>query len=655
IYGGTLKPIAGTQTGRGGVIFGEKLAQIHMHGGVITGGNVKSTANLASGGNVFLNEGAVFTLYGGTIEGGLAEGKNGGNVYANGKSFTYKDVDYTGGASFVMEGGTLRGGSADLGGNIYAEGNATVQIHGGSILYGDAVTAGGNIYMASGTTLSIDEDQAETLIDGGVALRGGNIMLAGAGATMDAGDIVSGKAFGTASSDGGANIYLDSSASFTMNQDEGKRSLIRGGFSTLTSYGGNVHNYGTFTMNNGRIDRGVMATQGSGGANLCNRGSFTMNDGFIGDTVRGYNILLVSKRLTVNGGTVSGGYANGEESRNVVAWDNSEFFMTGGRLVSNYSEKEGGSLFAQKGAILSLTGGTVTGNAGSEISVALVQADNVKRGTTLTITDASVDSLLLKDDNPTFDTTITISGKTYIGKVTRGGATKPLVSCDLTEGASVTFCGETVGEVFGSGSPAFIRSDNGLAAVLEGESLKWSDLLTDEALKFTGASVTLYSDLGVNFKVNGSVLKDYTDPFVKFHFGGEDITHKDYVISGGKYVFRFRDIAPHRIGDTITATLYAYKDGVLCQGATVTYSVKQYCYNMLETYNDVDYPAYGKLRTLLVDLLNYGAAAQTYTKYNTGALVNGELMDKQLTWGTATDPAVSNAVAREEQDGENPT
>ncbi|MBQ5840917.1 MAG: hypothetical protein IIW40_03065, partial [Clostridia bacterium] len=243
------------------------------------------------------------------------------------------------------------------------------------------------------------------------------------------------------------------------------------------------------------------------------------------------------------------------------------------------------------------------------------------------------------------------------GKVTRGGATKPLINFALTEGADVCFSEEVLGEVFGSGSPEFIRSDNGLAAVLEDESLKWTDRLTDEALKFTAASVTLYNDLSVNFKVDGSVLAGYEDPFVKFSFGGVETTSEDYVVDSGKYVFRFRDIAPNRIGDTITATLYAYQNGVLCQGATLNYSVKQYCYNILTTYNDVDYPgrAYGELRTLLVDLLNYGAAAQTYTNYSTDALVNGDLLGKQLTWGTATDPAVSNAAAAEDQDVETPT
>ena len=106
------------------------------------------------------------------------------------------------------------------------------------------------------------------------------------------------------------------------------------------------------------------------------------------------------------------------------------------------------------------------------------------------------------------------------------------------------------------------------------------------------------------------------------------------------------------IGDTITATLYATKDGVLYIGDTVEYSVKQYCYNMLSTYNDVDYPsaAYGELRTLLVDLLNYGAAAQQYTGYNTDALVNAQLVDKQLDWATAEDPAVSKDAVAESAD-----
>jgi len=184
--------------------------------------------------------------------------------------------------------------------------------------------------------------------------------------------------------------------------------------------------------------------------------------------------------------------------------------------------------------------------------------------------------------------------------------------------------------------------------------------ILDENLKFSAASVTLHSDLGVNFKVSNALLTTggYTDLYVVYDFGGRKTTGETYVVDGsGRAVFRFRDIAPHMTGETITATLHATKDGVLYAGKPLTYSVKQYCYNMLSTYNDVDYPsaAYGELRTLLVDLLNYGAAAQQYVGYKTDTLANADLVDKQKAWGTQTEPTAESILDLEYATVETPS
>ena len=60
-------------------------------------------------------------------------------------------------------------------------------------------------------------------------------------------------------------------------------------------------------------------------------------------------------------------------------------------------------------------------------------------------------------------------------------------------------------------------------------------------------------------------------------------------------------------------------------------SVKEYAYTMLDRYSDDEH---SKLRTLLVDLLNYGAAAQIYAGYQTDNLVNSDLTDVQKDWAS---------------------
>lgn len=60
-------------------------------------------------------------------------------------------------------------------------------------------------------------------------------------------------------------------------------------------------------------------------------------------------------------------------------------------------------------------------------------------------------------------------------------------------------------------------------------------------------------------------------------------------------------------------------------------SVKEYAYTMLDRYSGDEH---SKLRTLLVDLLNYGAAAQIYAGYQTDNLVNSDLTDVQKNWAS---------------------
>ena len=156
--------------------------------------------------------------------------------------------------------------------------------------------------------------------------------------------------------------------------------------------------------------------------------------------------------------------------------------------------------------------------------------------------------------------------------------------------------------------------------------------------KFNGAYLALGDSLAVNFYVRP--VEGYSNYTVKYTFNGVDTVVTDYVVEndskGVKYVFPFTNIAPNKMADTITATLTATYAGeeVVCN--TADYSAATYCYNQLG--KDVS----AELKTLLVDLLNYGAAAQTYTKYNTDALVNAELTDEQKAFGTAEVPVVED-------------
>ena len=160
-------------------------------------------------------------------------------------------------------------------------------------------------------------------------------------------------------------------------------------------------------------------------------------------------------------------------------------------------------------------------------------------------------------------------------------------------------------------------------------------------LAFAGASVTLYHNLAVNFRVNKAVIEDYgfTDFYAVFEINGVRTVVEDYTLSGTRYVFACSNIAPNQMNDTIYATLYATLDGKLYSSEVAQYSVADYCYRMLTQYPG---DAYAELRTLLVDLLHYGAAAQVYTGYKTGNLADADLTATQLAWGTSVKPQLTS-------------
>lgn len=200
----------------------------------------------------------------------------------------------------------------------------------------------------------------------------------------------------------------------------------------------------------------------------------------------------------------------------------------------------------------------------------------------------------------------------------------------------------------------YSTQENEGAALREALEITDAVELPTQSLAFNGASLTLYDNLAINFKAAESLFTEvgYTNPYGVFELNGERFTVTDYTVVNGRYVFDFEDISPKNMNDTVKATLYATFDGVEYQSETVEYSVATYCYNMLSKYNTDDY---AELRTLLVDLLNYGGATQIYTNYNTDALVNASLTAEQASWGTSEKPTYTSVQNLAYETIENPT
>ncbi len=133
-------------------------------------------------------------------------------------------------------------------------------------------------------------------------------------------------------------------------------------------------------------------------------------------------------------------------------------------------------------------------------------------------------------------------------------------------------------------------------------------------LEILSAAPVLNGKIDMTYTV--SVPSGYSNPYMVFTFNGVNTTVTDYTTESGSLKFKFTGINPQCMGDEISATLYATKNGTTESVSAANYSVKAYCVNKLADNNT---PA--NLRTLLSDLLAYGAAAQTYMNYKTNALV----------------------------------
>ena len=133
-------------------------------------------------------------------------------------------------------------------------------------------------------------------------------------------------------------------------------------------------------------------------------------------------------------------------------------------------------------------------------------------------------------------------------------------------------------------------------------------------LKIKGAKILLESDITLRFIAKPDAIADktYTDPYMVLSVdGGSSVTTRDFTVSADGYVFDLKCLAPDFMANEVTATLYGTHDGKLCHTESMTYSIEKYCYNLL---NNPAYASNTKLRTLLVDLLNYGTAAQRYMR-----------------------------------------
>lgn len=135
------------------------------------------------------------------------------------------------------------------------------------------------------------------------------------------------------------------------------------------------------------------------------------------------------------------------------------------------------------------------------------------------------------------------------------------------------------------------------------------------------SSVSLRLDEDIDVLITAGVPANCSDVYMIFSFVDEEYVSRDYTIDAeGRYCFTFSGVTPQYMNEPIGATVYCADSNGTYAETLEDYSVRTYCERMLERY-----PDNAKLKTLLSDLLVYGAAAQNYVEYATDALVTDGL------------------------------
>jgi hypothetical protein len=165
----------------------------------------------------------------------------------------------------------------------------------------------------------------------------------------------------------------------------------------------------------------------------------------------------------------------------------------------------------------------------------------------------------------------------------------------------------------------------------------------DESLTMMAISLSLHSSIGMNIYVNDAVIGDYDEVYVsveKLYADGVYETAKldaytPAQVSGmACRSYCYNDLTSKEMTATVRITLYGVKDGVVTRGEIRDYSVLTYAKNTLAK------AVAPGLKTLLVDMLNYGAQAQEYFGFHEEFLANSTLTAQEQALATVAEPDI---------------
>jgi len=285
VNGGTFNMNSGTvkgntTTGNGGGVY-IVSGTFNMNGGTISGNN--ASGNASYGGGVYLNSGAIFTMYRGTIS-------DNNTRYGGGVCVGSNEIRDTS-THFEMNDGTIYGNTALYGGGVFVEYGSTSMIN-GEILRNNATYGGGvSLGFVSTFTMSGGDIRSNSASDAG---GGVNINRSSGTFTMESGTI----SYNYATKGGGVQV---------------ENSTLGGGVQVENS---------TFTMSGTAKISNNIVTNAGGGVNM-DGGNFNMSGGTISSNqaIWGGGVHMYNNSgsiFRISNGTIHGSNEPNTALRNTV-------------------------------------------------------------------------------------------------------------------------------------------------------------------------------------------------------------------------------------------------------------------------------------------------------------------------------------------------
>lgn len=178
---------------------------------------------------------------------------------------------------------------------------------------------------------------------------------------------------------------------------------------------------------------------------------------------------------------------------------------------------------------------------------------------------------------------------------------------------SVTVDGISNGSTIEKASSTIENLDQKLSAnVYEGISY------SSRIAKIEGASLDIGTSLTLNYYVDTPLTEDMS---MRFTSSSGKVTEVKGTEENGYSVFSYKGINPQCMSDTVKAELLYNNVSV---DVIENYSVKAYCDNLIANESTLDFTSaqLNAFRSLLADMLTYGAVSQEYKNYNTENLAN---------------------------------